>query len=108
MLLGFGIPILLGHSEVDDVDNIGGLGVRATDEEVIGLYVTVDQILLVDCLNSRELRMSGTHFSFLKSAGKTHHLLGDHDDGLHREPSVAVIKQIFQTGTKQVNHEDIV
>jgi hypothetical protein len=46
---------LLGHSEVNDVDYIGGLGVRATDEEVVGLDITVDQVLFVDCLNAGEL-----------------------------------------------------
>lgn len=55
MLLRFRIPILLGHSKVNDVDYIGGLGVRATDEEVVGLDITVDQVLFVDCLNAGEL-----------------------------------------------------
>lgn len=46
---------MLGHSKVNDVDYIGGLGVRATDEEVVGLDITVDQVLFVDCLNAGEL-----------------------------------------------------
>lgn len=56
MLLGFGIPVLLGHTEIDDVDHIGGLRARATDEEVVGLDITVDEVLLVNGLDARELQ----------------------------------------------------
>jgi len=41
MLLGLGVTILLGHAKVDDVDNIGGLGAGAADEEVVRFDVAV-------------------------------------------------------------------
>lgn len=55
MLLRFGVSVLLGHSEVDDVDDIGRFGGRSADEEVIRLDVSVNEVLLVNGLNSREL-----------------------------------------------------
>jgi hypothetical protein len=51
VLLRLGIAVLLGHAEVDDVDDIGALSARAADEEVVGLDVAVDEILLVDGLH---------------------------------------------------------
>ena len=55
VLLGLGIAILLCHTEIDDVDHIGTLGARSTDEEVVGLDIAVDQVLLVDGLHPRQL-----------------------------------------------------
>lgn len=42
MLLGLGVAILFSHTKVDDMDDIGGLGARAADQEVVGLDVTVN------------------------------------------------------------------
>lgn len=90
VLLRLGITVLLGHAEVDDVDDVGGLGRRTTDEEVVGLDVAVDEILLVDCLDARE------------------HLLSHHHHSLGGEPSVAVVEQVLQTGSEEVDHENVV
>lgn len=78
VLLRLWVTVLLGHAEVDDVDNVGSLGAGAADEEVVGLDIAVDQILLVDGLHARQ------------------HLLGDHDDSLGREATVAVVEQVFE------------
>lgn len=51
MLLGLGIAVLFGHSKINDVNDIGSLGARTTDEEVVGLDVAIDEILFVDCLD---------------------------------------------------------
>jgi hypothetical protein len=90
VLLRLRVTVLLGHAEVDDVDNVGSLGAGAADKEVVGLDVAVDQVLLMDCLHARQ------------------HLLGDHDNSLGREATVAVIEQVFEGRTQQVNDEDIV
>lgn len=90
VLLGLGVTVLLGHTEIDDVNDVGCLGRWAADEEVVGLDVAVDEVLLVDCLHARE------------------HLLGHHHHSLGGKPSVAVIEQVLQTGTKEVDHEDVV
>lgn len=55
VLLGLGVAILLGHAEINNMDDVGCLGAGATDEEVVRLDVTVDEVLLVDCLNARQL-----------------------------------------------------
>lgn len=62
MLLSLGVTVLLGHTKVDHVDDIGALGAGATDEEVIGLDVAVNEILLVDGLDARKLQ-KGKHVS---------------------------------------------
>lgn len=90
VLLGLGVAVLLGHAEVDDVDDVGRLGARAADEEVVGLDVAVDEVLLVDCLYAGQ------------------HLLGDHDDRLDGEAAVAVVEQVFQRRSEQVDDEDVV
>jgi len=62
VLLRLGVTVLLGHAEVDNVDNVGALRARAADEEVVGLDVPVDEVLLVDGLDPRQLhRISVVH-----------------------------------------------
>ena len=39
---------------------------------------------------------------------ESHHLLGDHDDGLDREPPVAVVKEILKTRAQEINDKDVV
>lgn len=52
MLFGFRVTVLFRHSKIDHMDNISCLGARSADQEVVWLNVAVDQILLVDCLDS--------------------------------------------------------
>jgi hypothetical protein len=33
----------------------------------------------------------------------THHLLGDHNDGLDRESSIAMVEQVLETRAKEVD-----
>lgn len=79
MLLRLGVSVLLGHAKVDDVDNIGGLGGRSADEEIVRFDVSVDHVLLVDGLDSRELekKLDAT-LPERKKRSKTYHLLGYH------------------------------
>lgn len=44
----------------------------------------------------------------MKRTGSTHHLLCYHDDGLDGEFAVAVVEQVLQAGTQQVNDQDVV
>lgn len=55
VLLRLGVAVLLGHAEVDYMNDVGSLGLRATNQEVVGLDVAVDEVLLVDSLHSRQL-----------------------------------------------------
>lgn len=56
VLLGFGVSVLLGHAEVDDVDNVGRFRVGTSDEEIVRLDVAIDEVLFVDGLYSRQLQ----------------------------------------------------
>lgn len=55
VLLRFRISVLLRHTEVDYVYDIRSFGVRPSNEEVVGFNVSVDQVLLMNCLDSGEL-----------------------------------------------------
>ncbi len=55
VLLRLRIAILLGHAKVDHVDDVGRLGTRSANQEVIGFDIPVDEILLVDGLDTRQL-----------------------------------------------------
>lgn len=90
VLLRLGVTVLLGHTEIDHVDDIRSLGVWPADEEVIGLDITVDQVLLVDGLDAGQ------------------HLLGDHDNRLEGESPVAVVEKILERWTEKIDHQDVV
>ncbi len=55
MLFGFGISVLLCHSKIYNVDDIGCFAVRSTNKEIIRLDIAVDEVLFVDCLDSGKL-----------------------------------------------------
>jgi hypothetical protein len=52
MLFSFGISILLGHTEIHHVNDIGSLRCGTANEEVVGFDVAVDEVLFVDRLNT--------------------------------------------------------
>jgi hypothetical protein len=55
MLLGLGVAVLLRHAKIDDKDRVGRLGRGSPDQEVVGLDIAVDEILLVNGLDASEL-----------------------------------------------------
>lgn len=52
MLLRLWVAVLLCHSEINDVYNISSFRSRSANEEVVGLDITIDKVLLVDSLDS--------------------------------------------------------
>jgi hypothetical protein len=90
VLLGLRVTVLLGHAEINNVDNVGGFAVWPSDQEVIRLDIAVDEVLLVDSLHAGQ------------------HLLGDHDDSLDREATSAVVEEILERRTEQVNDKNVV
>ena len=56
MLLRLRVSVLLSHPKVDDMDHIGRFCGRAADEEVVRLDVSVNEVLFVDGLDSRQLQ----------------------------------------------------
>lgn len=55
--MGLGVTVLLGETEVDDVDLVATL--TDTHQEVVGLDVTVDEVAGVDVLDARDLWRKG-------------------------------------------------
>ena len=106
VLLRLGVTVLLRHTKVDDVDDIGALGAGAADKEVVGLDVAVDEVLLVDGLDTRQLgRVSWRERTRRYMA---YHLLCYHDNGLDGELAVAMVEEVLQAGPQQVNDQDVV
>lgn len=57
MLLRLGIAVLLRHSKIHNMDNIGCLGAGASNQEVVRLDITVNEVLLVNRLYSGKLEI---------------------------------------------------
>ena len=108
VLLRLGVAVLLGHAEVDNVDDICRLGAGPADQEVVGLDVAVDQVLFVNRLDTRQLQLQSDIEGPAEIAGCTYHLLGHHADRLEAEPPVAVVKEVFQRRAEQVDDQDVV
>lgn len=57
VLVRSGIPVLLGQAEVDDVDQVALFA--QTHEKVVGLHVSVDEVLGVDVFDPADLEKIG-------------------------------------------------
>jgi hypothetical protein len=58
MLLCFWIPVLFGHSEIDDMNDIGGFSTGTTDKEIVGFDISVNQVTVMNRLDSGQLQVS--------------------------------------------------
>lgn len=109
VLLRLGITVLLSHAEIDDVNHVRSLCPGSSNQEIVGLDISVNQVLLVDRLDTRQLwRWSVNDVFNRPQRGSTHHLLRNHADCLEAEPPVAVIKEILQRWAKQIDDQDVV
>jgi hypothetical protein len=82
------VTVLLGETEIDNVDLIATLA--NAHEEVVGLDITVDERLGMNVLD----------------AGNQ--LIGEEKDGLEGELPVAEVEEIFQGGSEEVEDHRIV
>ena len=82
------VPVLLGKTKVYQEE----LVTVPSDphQEVVGLDVAVDEVLVVDILDP------------------PNHLVGQHEDGLHGEPPGAEVEEVLEAWTKKVHDEHIV
>jgi len=55
MLLGLGVTILLSHTKVDDMNQIGMWRAGFANQKVVGLDITVNEVLLMNRLHSSQL-----------------------------------------------------
>ena len=74
VLLRLWITVLFGHAKIDDVDDISGLRLWTANKEVVGLDIAVDQVLLVDSLDTGQLHKVLRQQS---SAKRGHYCQGD-------------------------------
>lgn len=85
------VAVLLRQAEVDEVHDVGL--VHQPDQEVVRLYVSVDEIARVQELHSRNLGITGAH-----------HLVRQHQSRLQAELPVAQVEQVFQVRPQHVHH----
>lgn len=86
--MGLWVSILLGQTEIDDIDLIASLA--DAHQEVVWFDVTVNEGFGVDVLDSRD------------------ELISQQEDGLEREFSVAEVEQIFQRGAEEIKYHGVV
>mmetsp|Transcript_1763 Transcript_1763/g.5240 ORF Transcript_1763/g.5240 Transcript_1763/m.5240 type:complete len:352 (+) Transcript_1763:405-1460(+) len=83
-----GVPVALGQTKVDDVD--GGRLAAQADEEVVGLDVAVDEVLGMHVLDAAQQPIR------------------DHEHCLEAEAAAAVVEQILQRRSQQVQNHHVV
>ena len=88
MLARFGIAVPLGQAEVNYVDDV--LLFAMPDQEVVGLHVSVDEVVIVQELQS------------------LNHLVGNHQCRLDRELALAEIKSVLQAWPEQIHDHSVV
>jgi hypothetical protein len=86
--VSLGVTVLLGETEVNDVDLVATLA--DAHEEVVRLNITVNEGLGMDVLDTGN------------------QLVGKEKDGLQGELSVAEVEKVFQGGSKEVENHGIV
>mmetsp|Transcript_12576 Transcript_12576/g.26627 ORF Transcript_12576/g.26627 Transcript_12576/m.26627 type:complete len:345 (+) Transcript_12576:829-1863(+) len=88
VLVGAGIAVLFGQTEIDNVDD--ALALAQSDQEIVRFDVSVDEGFRVDVFQPAQ------------------QLIGQHQYGLELEPPAAIIEQIFQRGTQEIQDHDVV
>lgn len=86
--VGLGVAVLLGETEIDDIDLVSTLA--DAHEEVVGLDVAVDEGLGVDVFDTRD------------------ELVGEEQDGLEGELPIAEVEEVFEGGAEQVEDHGVV
>jgi hypothetical protein len=88
MEVGLWVTVLLGQTEINDIDLVTTLA--NSHEEVVRLDVTVDEGLGVDVLNAGD------------------ELIGEEKNCLQRELAVAEVEQIFKGRAKEIQYHGII
>ena len=86
--VGLGVTVLLGQTEINDIDLVSTLA--DAHEEVVRLDITVDEGLGVDVLDAGD------------------ELVGQQKHGLQGELAVAEVEEILQAGSEQIKNHGIV
>lgn len=86
--MSFGVTVLLGKAEIDDINLVASL--TDTHKEVVRFDITMNEGLGVDVFDTGD------------------ELIGQKEDGLEGKLSVAEVEKVFQAGTKQIEHHGVV
>ena len=86
--VGLRVTVLLGQTEIDDIDLIAALA--DAHEEVVRLDITVDEGFGVDVLDAGDK------------------LVGQQKNGLQGELAVAEVEEILQAGSEEIKNHGIV
>jgi hypothetical protein len=116
VLSRLGVPEALGQTEINDVYVV--LLLADTNEKVIRLDISVEEVARVNKFDSLKLK-SIVRFQMYKKRRRrslrkrfefqvTYHLIGQHQDCLEREFTLAVIEQVLKAGTQKIYDHDIV
>jgi hypothetical protein len=104
VLACLGVSEALSEAEIDNINVV--LFFADTNQEVIGLDITVKEVARVHKLDSLELKFNVLRFKcdlekirniVDKGTWKTYHLVSEHENCLERELALAVIKEILKT-----------
>jgi len=104
VLACLGVSEALSEAEIDNINVV--LFFSDTNEEVIGLDISVKEVARVHKLDSLELKFNVLWFKcdlgkirniVDKGTLSTYHLVSEHEDSLERELALAVIKEILKT-----------
>jgi hypothetical protein len=82
------VTVLLGETEIDDIDLISALA--DAHEEVIRFDITVDERLGMNVLNAGDK------------------LIGEQQNGLQGEFPVAEVEEVLQTGSEKIKNHSII
>jgi hypothetical protein len=107
VLFRLGVTILLGHAKIDDVDDIGGFGAWSADEEIVRFDISVDEVLFVNRLYPRKLE-AVSKLNLAQNDHNTNHLFCNHDDGFNRKLPIAVVEEVLQTRSEQIDDQNVV
>jgi hypothetical protein len=104
VLACLGVSEALCETEIDDVYVV--LFFADTNQEVIGLDISVKEVARVHKLDSLELKFNVLRFKcdlgkirniVDKGTLRSYHLVSEHEDSLERELALAVIEEILET-----------
>ncbi|KAH3687328.1 hypothetical protein WICPIJ_001672 [Wickerhamomyces pijperi] len=90
VLFGLWVPVVLGHTEVDDMDGVWLRASCPANKEVVWLDVSENQVFVMDRFHSGD------------------HLLGHLSHCLCRELAATPVKQIFKRRPQKINHQYVV
>ena len=90
-------------------------------KEIIRFYVTMKKSLLMHVLNSINLECLAKgnavntrnlykteNWDITMNRRCSHHLISEHEHGLERELSTAVVEEVLEAGSEKINHHHII